>query len=88
MVLYFAELYWAAAGARSCNWAFNGGPAALPAPLDVVAAAGARYTALQMPFQVVGVQSLLERASLRSESTLANRAQSQQVVHALCCSGR
>ena len=54
VVMYFAELYWAAAGARSCNWAFNGGPPALPAPLDVVAAAGARYTALQMPFQVGG----------------------------------
>ncbi len=52
VVLYFAELYWSAAGARSCTWAFNGGPPALAAPLDIVAAAGARFTALQMPFQV------------------------------------
>ena len=62
VILYFAELYWSAAGARSCNWAFNGGPLALPAPLDVVAAAGARNTALQMSFQVGGAQSLLKRA--------------------------
>ena len=52
VVLYFCELYFKTAGSRSFSWAFNGGAAALPAPYDIVAAAGARYTAVQLTFSV------------------------------------
>ena len=62
VMMYFAELYWSAAGSRSCYWAFNGGPVATPTPLDIVAAAGARFTALQMPFQVRAAQGMLENS--------------------------
>ena len=61
VMMYFAELYWSAVGARSCSWAFNGGLAATSAPLDIVAAAGARFTALQMPFQACAAQGMLRR---------------------------
>ena len=52
VVLYFCELYFKTSGSRSFSWTFNGGAAALPAPYDIVAAAGARYTAVQLTFSV------------------------------------
>ena len=52
VVLYFSELYFKTVGSRSFSWAFNGGAAALPAPYDIVAAAGARYAAVQLTFSV------------------------------------
>ena len=52
VVLYFCELYFKTAGARLFSWTFNGGGAALLAPYDIVAAAGAKYTAVQLTFSV------------------------------------
>ena len=58
VVLYFCELYFKTAGSRLFSWSFNGGAAALPAPYDIVAAAGAKYTAGQLTFSVRSSSSM------------------------------
>ena len=64
VVLYFCELYFKTAGSRLFSWTFNGGAAALPAPFDIVAAAGAKYTAVQLH---------LQRTQASSRAALAHR---------------
>lgn len=50
-VLYFCETYFSAPGSRLFQWAFNGGPAALPTPFDIVANASAPFTATSVAFR-------------------------------------
>ena len=73
VVLYFCELYFKTAGSRLFSWSFNGGAAALPAPYDIVAAAGAKYTAAQLTFSV--------RTSLSMPS---ERASTMRLIPVVC----